>query len=165
MENYLYRPSQDIAETLDEADILIPFTIMCGPSAMLSVICDDDTPDIAIRLFGLLNDIPVEKRDAVSKACNMLNNIIRYYKFALDEDGDVYMAYDLPLATSRSDIGYMVLEMFSKAHSILDEYYNVLCKAVYIEETQAVSFDFSSIHDILHHHHDPDDYMDVDEID
>lgn len=178
MENYLYPISQDIAEALDEAGIfyfhhirnnqdhiLLPFAIKGGPMAMMSAISDADTPGTAIRLWGLLN-APEDKFDSVSRTCIQLNNILRYFKFTVDEDGDVNMEYDLPLCTPREAVGSMVAELFYRAHSILDDYFKHLGKAVFADKTdETIRFDFGSIQEMLRSHRadDPDDYVDVDE--
>ena len=102
-----------IAEAFDERDIKYTireigeetsvvdagFSITCGPNAHVLFASSDEENDVAVRITGLMQNIPQEKRAAVLEACNAVNDRLRYLKFCIHDD-DLVGEYDLPVKTS-----------------------------------------------------------------
>lgn len=114
--------------------VCVPFAIDEGPGVMARFISRDNDNDVAFRIFGLINDIKVEKRNRVSEACNILNDKVRYLKFIIDDDGDVNVEYDFPQHISDDCVGEVAFEMLRRAMVILDSNYSIFMKAMYTSE-------------------------------
>ena len=136
-----------IAETFEQRDvkfdvvypngseqILAGFFVDCGPCVIMRFISRDNDNDVAARIFGLISNIPKEKRSRVLEACNMLNRKFRYMEFHLDSDGNINVEYDFPVHTPDNGIGEMAFEILVRTMAILDEGYNIFMKALYSEE-------------------------------
>lgn len=113
------------------------FGIDCGPFVVVTFIALDSDNDVAMRVFGLINDIPEGKRPRVMEVCNLLNHKVRYLKFELDSDGDVNVGYDFPLETDDNCVGKIARELFIRTMHILDTEYPLFMKALYSEEALA----------------------------
>ena len=114
--------------------LLAGFSVDCGPKVMMRFISQDNDNDVAARIYGLVSNIPQEKRLRVMEACNILNCKIRFIKFYLDEDGDINVEYDFPMHSPDDGIGEMAFEIFIRMMRILDDQYEIFMKALYTEE-------------------------------
>lgn len=114
--------------------LLAGFSVDCGPKVMMRFVSQDNDNDVAARIYGLVSNIPQEKRLRVMEACNILNRKIRFIKFYLDEDGDINVEYDFPLHSPDDGIGEMAFEVFIRMMRILDDQYEIFMKALYTEE-------------------------------
>lgn len=89
--------------------------------------CDDDS-DVSIRVYALLH-IEDDKIAPILVALNKVNSTYRYAKFILDEDCDVDVEFDLPVATV--NVGSSCVEMTHRFVNIIDEAYPILMKALW----------------------------------
>lgn len=120
-----------INEMESASDIEAGFKIKGGPAVSMRFISTDQKNDVAVRVFGLINEVPVEKRNAVLEACNRLSREIRFVKFCLDSNSDVNVEYDFLSNVSDECIGECCFEIFARLMMILDEKYHVLAEALY----------------------------------
>lgn len=147
MSKYEFKAINLIAETFEKRGVkfdvvslhrseqlLAGFSVDCGPNVIMRFISNDNDNDAAARIFGLISNIPKEKRVRVMEACNVLNHKIRYMKFCLDTDGDINVEYDFPMHTSDDCIGEMAFEIFVRTMQILDSEYSIFMKALYTDE-------------------------------
>jgi hypothetical protein len=148
MDKYEFKAINLIAETFEKHDVrfdvvnrdgseqlLAGFPIDCGPNVVMRFISRDNDNDIAARIFGLISNIPREKRSRVMEACNVLNHKIRYTKFYLDTtDGDINVEYDFPMHSPDEGIGEMAFELFVRMMQILDSEYSIFMKALYSDD-------------------------------
>lgn len=120
-----------INEMENASDIEAGFKIKGGPAVSVRFISTDQKNDVAVRVFGLINEVPEEKREAVLEACNRLSKEIRFVKFCLDSNSDVNVEYDFLSNVSDECIGECCFEIFARLMMILDEKYHVLAEALY----------------------------------
>lgn len=117
-----------------QEELVAGFPVDGGPSVMMRFITRDNGNDIAVRIFGLVTKIPVEKKPRVMEACNILNKKIRFLKFYIDSDGDINVEYDFLQSSSDECIGEMAFEIFIRTMQILDDKYEIFMKALYTED-------------------------------
>lgn len=91
-------------------------------------ISTDNDNDVAVRVFEVAK-APENKRAAVLETINALQRRFRYASFTLDDDGDVNMAYDMPVRTG--NVGDIAVEMFVRIVDIADKAYPELMKAIW----------------------------------
>lgn len=107
------------------------FVVPAGPQVVVRFISRDDDNDVAVRVYGLVNEVPNEKRSGVLEVCNNLNAKIRYYKFYLDpEDGNVNLEADLPVRVDDSCVGECCVEMFLRSVKILKDQFHLFTEAL-----------------------------------
>lgn len=107
------------------------FNINAGPACVVRFISGDNENDVWVRVYGLLNNVPVEKRAAMLRVCNSINTKTRHFKFSLDiEDGDVIVEADLPISVEDSCVGAVCLEMFIRCQKILNEEFHLFTEAL-----------------------------------
>ena len=124
----------DVVSHHGSEQLLAGFSVDCGPNVIMRFISRDNDNDVAARIFGLISNIPKEKRTRVVEACNVLNRKIRHMKFILDTDGNINVEYDFPVYTPDEGIGEMAFEIFVRMMGILDAEYSIFMKALYSEE-------------------------------
>ena len=71
-----------INEMENASEIEAGFSIKGGPAVSVRFISTDQENDVAVRVFGLINQVPEEKRMTVTEACNRLSEEIRFVKFS-----------------------------------------------------------------------------------
>lgn len=120
------------------------FPVKCGPVVIVRFISRDNDNDVAVRVYGLISNIPKEKRSRILEACNLLNAKVRYTKFCLDTDGDINVEYDLPIRISDESVGEIVLETLIRFVQILNSKYSVFMMALYTNEELQVPEDNES---------------------
>lgn len=96
----------------------------------LLFISSDDDSDVAVRAFDLLR-IPENKRESILPAINQLNRRFRFYKFSMDDDGDIRAEYDFPLRTPMDQVGEFAYELLVRSMDIFDKAYSDLMKAIW----------------------------------
>ena len=146
MERCKYKASRLIARAFEEQDIMFEvirlerseaimagFRITGGPAALVSFTSRHDENDVAVRIIGLLNDVPQNRRLRVLEACNDLNNRVRYFKFCMTPEGDVNVEYDLPVSSPDEGVGEMAVESYILLAHLLNMEYGNLMKALYSE--------------------------------
>lgn len=147
-DKYTYKATNLIAEAFDEVgikysvekqpfgveELKADYGITCGPDITVSYISTDDDNDVAVRVFGIVKNIPKSKRHRTEEVCSALNDKVRFYKFTPDFIGNVNAEYDFPEQISDSSIGPVAFEMFKKIINILDDEYPLLMKAFYTDE-------------------------------
>ena len=82
-----------------------------------------------------MNKISAEKRGSMLEACNRVNNEMRFVKFYLDKDGDLFGQCDLPSAISEDCVGECCFELFVRSMQILDRCYHYFPEAYYANPT------------------------------
>ena len=116
----------------DIQEIIVGFPIDSGPNTLIHFISRGDDNAVAVRIFGIVNNIPEEKIVRVLEACNILNLKWPALKFCLDIDFDVNVEYDFPLETSDESVGPVAFETLMKMHVIKDDY-GVFMEALYTD--------------------------------
>ena len=129
-----YGAKFDVVNSDGVEQLLAGFSVDCGPNVMMRFINQDDDNDVAARIYGLVSNIPQEKRLRVMEACNILNRKVRFIKFYLDTDGDINVEYDFPMHSTDDGIGEMAFEIFIRVMHVLDDQYEIFMKALYTEE-------------------------------
>ena len=151
MEEYEFKAIQLIAEAFEARNIkyivksyqeaeqlMAGFSIDCGPNVFVRFISCDNGSDVAARVYGLITNIPEEKRARVIEACNAINCKVRHVKFCLDPDTGVTAEYDFPDEIADENLGEVALEIFIRMVRILDAEYGVFMKALYTDEALTV---------------------------
>ena len=148
MNKYEFKATNLIAEEFDKVEIKYGvdsfpgiccvkagYYIDCGPNVTMLFISRDNDNDVAARIFGLVSSIPENKRDRAMRVCNDLSADNRYFKFYVNDDGDVNVEYDFPVLLPDEAVGRVAVETFSRAKKwINNEIYGSLMKALYSEE-------------------------------
>jgi hypothetical protein len=107
-----------------------------GPLIIVRFISRNQGNDIAVRIAGLANDIPAEKRLRMMEACNQLNCSFRFIKFCLTTDGNVNVEYDLPVHLDDGCTGEAAFEIFIRFMQIMNQAYPQIAQALYAEGEQ-----------------------------
>lgn len=141
---YRFHATQLMVDAFEEKDIKfravdhdtsecvdVGFPVDNGPSVVAHFISRDDDNDVSVRIYGLLHGVMESKRDKVMKACNECNCRFRFVKFCMDDDGDVNVAYDIPMSTQDDCLGKVAMEVFARVMGILDGAYPVLMHALW----------------------------------
>ena len=110
-----------INEMKNASEIEAAFSIKGGPTVSVRFISENEENAVAVRVFGLINKVPEEKREAVLEACNSLSEGIRFVKFCMNSDADVNVEYDFLDNVSDECIGECCVELFSRLMWILNE--------------------------------------------
>ncbi|MBQ2990735.1 MAG: YbjN domain-containing protein [Clostridia bacterium] len=118
----------------DQEEIHLPYGVTFGPLVYIKFISRDDDNDVAVRIMGLVNEIPKDKRSTALEICNGLNSKFRYLKFCVDNDGDFSVEYDFPVKTSDELVGKFAVETFLRIIKILDREYQGIAQALYAEK-------------------------------
>lgn len=116
------------------SDIEAGYKITGGPVISIRFISNGEKNDVAVRVLGLFNGIPAEKRAVMLEACNQLMKEIRFLKFCLDDKNDINVEYDFAMNTPDDAIGECCFEMLARMMTILDQKYSVLARALYGEQ-------------------------------
>ncbi len=116
------------------SDIEAGYKVAGGPIISIRFISNSEKNDVAVRVFGVINEIPAEKRAAMLEACNQLMKEIRFLKFCLDDRNDINVEYDFAMNTPDDAIGECCFEMLARMMTILDQKYPVLARALYGEQ-------------------------------
>ena len=127
-----------VYETEEYQEIQASFSITVGPLVTVHFTSKDRGNDLEIRLPGLVNNIPAEKRPSMLEVCNTLNEKYRFTKFSLNKDGDMNMKYDLPAAIGDESIGETCFDIFVILIQILNQGYPLITEALYRENTGIV---------------------------
>ena len=83
-------------ESEHSSQVWLQFGIKNGGSYRIRFISNNDSNDVAVRVFGLIT-VKEESQAKVLPVLNKLNARFRYVKFVMDEDGDINLEYDYPL--------------------------------------------------------------------
>ena len=124
----------DVVSHYGSEQLLANFSVDCGPNVIMRFISRDNDNDVAARIFGLITNIPKEKRTRVLDACNALNCKYRYLKCYPDSVGNITVDYDFPVHSPDNAIGEMAFEILLHMKHILDSGYSIFMKALYTEE-------------------------------
>jgi hypothetical protein len=122
-----------IVETEQIAFIDAGYNIQGGPTVRFHFISQNrnDSNDVQIRIFGLLNKIGAEKRTAILEACNKVNSELRFLKFYVDKEGNLSGQADLPTKISEDCVGECCFELFIRSMQILDQCFHYFPEAYY----------------------------------
>lgn len=123
-----------IHETDEYQEVQAFIGIKNGPSVAARFISQNHGNDLMVRIMGLVNDAPAEKRFRIMEACNQLNNQYRFLKFEMTPDNNVNVEYDFPVCTGDACLGEMALEIFVRMIQILNQGYSQLAKVLYMED-------------------------------
>ncbi|MBQ6365191.1 MAG: YbjN domain-containing protein [Oscillospiraceae bacterium] len=127
LHNVKYR----VNETEDASVVEAGFIIEAGPQATVHFISTSENNDVTIRIFGLIYQIPADRRGEILDACNTLNAKYRFIKFFLDTDSNVNVQADLPVRTDDECLGECCFELFARIMHMLRDDYHVLAEALY----------------------------------
>ncbi len=89
---------------------------------------DAESNDFALRVFQLAN-IPEGKKGAVLSVLNDMHEKFRFFKFVVDEDGDLNVEYDFP--KEGGDPGKAAVEMVIRLMQIVDDIYPPVMKVLW----------------------------------
>ena len=122
-----------IVETEQLSFIDAGYNIQGGPTVRFHFISQDrdDSNDVQIRIFGLLNKISADKRGVILEACNRINSELRFLKFYVDKEGNLSGQADLPTKISEDCVGECCFELFVRSMQILDQCYHYFPEAYY----------------------------------
>ena len=122
-----------IVETEQLSFIDAGYIIQGGPTVRFHFISQDrdDSNDVQIRIFGLLNKISADKRGVILEACNRINSELRFLKFYVDKEGNLSGQADLPTKISEDCVGECCFELFVRSMQILDQCYHYFPEAYY----------------------------------
>ena len=126
-----------IIEKQDTSFIETWYNIDCGPSVRIVFISSGNKNDVQIRIYGIMNKIPTEKRSDILEACNQVNGRMRFFKFFVDEDNDLMGFYDLPAGSANDNVGKCCFELLIRAVQILNDCYHYFPEAVYGSSAKA----------------------------
>lgn len=118
-------------ESEERSYISAGFGIDNGPSVRVDFISRDDDNDVAMRVFGLLNNVAADKADAVLKVVNECNSSYRFLKFVFDKDNDVNIEYDFPTSLGDKEVGRTACVLFANVWSIAEKVYPEFMKAIW----------------------------------
>lgn len=114
--------------------LMAAFSVKCGPNVFVRFISCDNDNDVAVRIYGLISNIPEEKKARVLEACNVINCKIRHMKFCMDSEADVNVEYDFPISIPDEMVGEVAFEIFVRMMRTLDAEYGIFMKALYSDE-------------------------------
>ena len=125
-----------VTETENLAFVEAGYGIRGGPTVRFHFfVREENGNDVQIRISGLMNKISAEKRGSMLEACSRVNNEMRFVKFYLDKDGDLFGQCDLPSAISEDCVGECCFELFVRRMQILDRCYHYFPEAYYANPT------------------------------
>lgn len=119
-------------EDFDDRSILFAgFGVDNGPNVRVQFISQDNDNDVAIRVYGIVNNVAESKVGKMIEVVNECNCKYRYVKFTLDKDRDINIEYDLPLKGGDSTVGAEACEIFWRIVKIADEAYPKFMKVIW----------------------------------
>lgn len=137
----MYKCIQEIHETFDSVGVKHDveehngrWVINTGMTAKgkkyryLFIQTDDSGNDVAFRSAPIAN-FPENKRQDGYMLVNELCGEYRFAKFVLDDDGDLMVEYDFPLALQ--PIGKSALEILIRVTQILEDCHSRIMQAVW----------------------------------
>ena len=124
-----------IFEAEQYQEIQASFSIKIGPLVTVHFNSRNKGNDLEIRIIGLINGVPAEKRQNILEVCNTLNERYRFTKFCLNSEGNVSVEYDLPISTGDDCVGEMCFEVFIRLIQILNQGYSMIASALYQDDT------------------------------
>ena len=107
------------------------FSIDAGPDVIVRFISTGENNDVGIRVYGLIHNIPVEKKAVMLETCNRLNETIRFVKFYLDKESNINVEADLPVEIGDESLGACCFELLVRIVRILNDKYHILAEALY----------------------------------
>lgn len=114
--------------------VKVRFSIDSGPTVTMQFVSTDNENDVSVRIFGVVTDIPADKRLRLMEACNVCNCNYRFLKFWIDDGDNLDVGYDFPKNTAADEVGVIAYEIFVFALTIFDELYDFFMKALYTNE-------------------------------
>ena len=119
-------------EEFDNSSVVFAgFGIEKGANIRVQFVSQDNDNDVAIRLYGLVNNVGTDKLDKVLRVINECNMNYRYVKFVLDKDRDINIEYDIPMKASDATVGAEACEVFIRIMKIADECYPKIMSALW----------------------------------
>ena len=161
MKKYEYKATNLIAEAFEKYDVryhtvykynieqlMVSFNIACGPSTDIRFISKSDDNSVEVRILGLINETPKDRRFRMLQACNILNMRTRHLRFHVDNNGNINMEYDFPTNYSNDSLGEMAMETIYRTLVILNEEYGIFMKALYTDE-DLEEFEYDEHHKVF----------------
>lgn len=124
--DFIYTINDDEESSIIEAD----YSVKNGPKVHFVFASKDDNNDVAVRIYGLLQKITSDNYLPLLKACNTMNETIRFLKFYIHDD-DLIAEYDLPMETSDECLGDCCVELVFRFMHILNSEYHIFPEAIY----------------------------------
>lgn len=117
-------------------ELEVPFRTFNGHNLVAKFIAVDHDNDISIRIYGIVRNVPNDKRMRIYDAISVIyqGDERCYFKFVLDKNGDVDAQYDLPVNVSDESLGEIGYEILARLIHLLDNKYSVFMKALYSNE-------------------------------
>lgn len=120
----LYDVDYRITEENEVSSVDASFNLESGQEIVVRFISDDEGNNVAIRIFGLVRNVPVLKRAEVMEICSALCAEGRYFKIYLHESGCVNVEADLPARINDDCLGECSYELFARlARTIVTEFH------------------------------------------
>ncbi len=107
------------------------YNITGGPTVRFHFLSQSEQNDVQVRVNGILHKVGKEKKSRILEACNRINSEMRFYKFYLDKEGNVFGQADLPAGTPEEQVGENCYELFVRGLQILDRCYHYFPEAYY----------------------------------
>jgi len=113
------------------------YNILGGPTVRFHFLSQSENGnDVQIRIAGLMHKVTGAKRGPVLEVCNRINSEMRFIKFYLDKNGDLFGQADLPTSTAVDCVGENCYELFIRSMQILDQCYHFFPEAYYAAPAQ-----------------------------
>ena len=115
-------------ENEKSSEVWLQFGIKNGGSYRIRFISTDDDNDVTVRVFGLVR-VEQEKRAALLSVINEINRKYRYFKFYMDDDGDINLQYDFMI--NCPDPAASAEETVIRIYKMVDDVYPQLMRAMW----------------------------------
>lgn len=124
-----------IPRSISEADALLVSYSANGlpelPDIRAMFVCGHAFDTVQFFVSGLIESIPEEKRAHMLEACNAINNECSFFRFVIDDDGDLNASYDIPQYCSDDCIGLVACELIQRLQELLQNFYPLLLKTFF----------------------------------
>lgn len=119
-------------ETENLSFIEAGYNIQGGPMVRFHFLSQSENGnDVQMRINGLMHKVSGAKRGPLLEACNRVNSEMRFLKFYLDKNGDLFGQADLPTSTAEDCVGENCFELFLRSMQILDHCYHFFPEAYF----------------------------------
>ena len=138
-----------IIDSGDFQEIQAGYGIKAGPLVAVRFISRDRKNDLEIRVIGLVNGVPEEKRPKLLAVCNTLNCRYRFVKFCMNDEGNISVELDTPTSTGDESVGEMAFELFVRTVQIMNMGYPSIAQVLYAPEEPAADPEAKGGEDLL----------------
>lgn len=154
MDKYLFYSTQCISDMFNQKNIIydfipdaqisdgediisVPYTLKNGAGYRIIFIISDGL--VAVRVFGLISNVPFAKQLRIMEACNLANTKYKWFCCIFDKtDDSVTVKYDFLKNIPNEIIGDLAIQILGRLAFIMDDIFNIFMKAFYTDEALTV---------------------------